>query len=389
MEIDPLIDLITKYNSFIEAPPVMNISPESFYSNPHHKIPIPNNVQVLSVKERCPILPQFQTDYDEIEHIRHAYEDYESQFQNARDITNFFEFKDNSIFMNRAAIKLANIDVVYQLCGDVFNLRNPTSNLKLLYCDIASGPGGFTQYWQYRYPNSIGYGMTLRGNLDFKIDKLGKNFNPVYGPSDSGDLYIEAPYLVDFLNAKGGMDIITGDGGMEGYEQEEFMSSRLLFCQAFVACNCLKVGGSTVLKIFDSVTQFSRDLLWLISFHFDHVAVVKPLTSRPANAERYIVGLGYKGVERGIWQNIYNKFNDREFVVSLFDNVDDEFSKWYNAFTTQSLHRQIWFGQRILNYLMAGDAGVPNVQNSMSDFYTRVYNKGVSLEKINVMLALP
>ena len=57
----------------------------------------------------------------------------------------------------------------------------------------------------------------------------------------------------------------------------------------------LREGGNFVCKLFDLFTPFSVGLVYLMSFCFERIAIFKPVTSRPANSERYIICQGKKG----------------------------------------------------------------------------------------------
>ena len=47
-------------------------------------------------------------------------------------------------------------------------------------------------------------------------------------------------------------------------------------------------GGSFVCKLFDVFTPFSVGLIYLMYRAFEHVTIIKPVTSRPANSERFV-----------------------------------------------------------------------------------------------------
>eukprot|EP00961_Rhodomonas_salina_P102846 1383286-Rhodomonas_salina.1 len=53
---------------------------------------------------------------------------------------------------------------------------------KLFYfADICAGPGGFTEYMVWRRQLSYqGWGFTLRGDHDFRLDKFNPNSPPRY-----------------------------------------------------------------------------------------------------------------------------------------------------------------------------------------------------------------
>ena len=88
------------------------------------------------------------------------------------------------------------------------------------------------------------------------------------------------------------MEIITGDGGFDfssQYPLQEQISTKLVFCQTAFAISMQKIGGTFILKMYDTFTQFSVDILYLLSNLYESVYVIKPNTSRFANSEKYIV----------------------------------------------------------------------------------------------------
>jgi cap1 methyltransferase len=49
-------------------------------------------------------------------------------------------------------------------------------------------------------------------------------------------------------------------------------------------------GGHFICKLFDVFTPFSVGLVYIMRFCFENVSLLKPITSRPANSERYLIG---------------------------------------------------------------------------------------------------
>ncbi|CAG8806403.1 18064_t:CDS:2, partial [Gigaspora rosea] len=47
--------------------------------------------------------------------------------------------------------------------------------------------------------------------------------------------------------------------------------------------------GDFVLKLFDVFTPFTAGVVWILYRHFEKICIIKPLPSRPANSERYII----------------------------------------------------------------------------------------------------
>lgn len=78
--------------------------------------------------------------------------------------------------MNRSALKLANITALLNL---------PPVNS---FVDLCGGPGGWTEFLFFKYlPNVSGFGITLKGPMDFK-PPLHPRFKVDYGCDGTGDI---------------------------------------------------------------------------------------------------------------------------------------------------------------------------------------------------------
>ncbi|XP_020717425.1 cap-specific mRNA (nucleoside-2'-O-)-methyltransferase 1 isoform X2 [Ceratitis capitata] len=124
----------------------------------------------------------------------------DAELRRSRARSNPFETIRSSIFLNRAAVKMANID---SMCEYMFTNpkdKNGTTllqNNELLYfADICAGPGGFSEYILYRKSwEAKGFGFTLRGPNDFKLDKFfagsPESFHTYYGIRDDGNIFFK------------------------------------------------------------------------------------------------------------------------------------------------------------------------------------------------------
>uniref|UniRef100_A0A5K3F1B7 Cap-specific mRNA (nucleoside-2'-O-)-methyltransferase 1 n=1 Tax=Mesocestoides corti TaxID=53468 RepID=A0A5K3F1B7_MESCO len=235
----------------------------------------------------------------------------------ARIRSNPFEEIRKGIFMNRAAMKMANMD---SLTNGLFSQAAPPHEI-LHFADICAGPGGFSEYLTWRrgasalaaaesttgnsaaalFPRVRGYGMTLSGSCDFRLDNFlagpAEVFRPFYGPKQDGDITswanLEGFANLIHKNTDGrGVHVVMADGGFDassGYNLQEVQSKHIYLCQCLCALTLLRPSGSFVTKLFDVVTDFSVDLIWLMSHVFKKVSLIKPVTSRPANSERYLL----------------------------------------------------------------------------------------------------
>lgn len=223
----------------------------------------------------------------------------------ARTKSNPFETIRGNIFLNRAAVKMANMDSMFD-----FMFTNPVDetgkslvgeNDLLYFADVCAGPGGFTEYVLHRKKwEAKGFGFTLKGENDFKLHDFfngpPETFSPFYGINDDGNVY--DPENIRSLEelvkdeTESGVHFMMADGGfsVEGQENiQEILSKQLYLAQCLVALTVVRTKGHFVVKLFDLFTPFSVSLIYLMYKSFQQICICKPNTSRPANSERYLV----------------------------------------------------------------------------------------------------
>ena len=337
--------------------------------------------------------------YNILKEIQNCYDVDKDFYAKIRNLSNPFEFIGYSIFKNRAGVKLANIDAVLNITkklGFTFDKKQSSDNFT--FCDIASGPGAFTQYLQYRFPNSKGYGITIRhkfNDWNHKILNM-NNFTPYYGPDDSGDLYTNCLNFIDFVKQKepNGVDLVTGDGAFDNtYDNlEELNSSRLLLTQIIIGIDCTKISGNFVVKVLDTVNEFSAQLIYILSLCFNSICLFKPCSSRPASSERYLICLNrkeqvfsYLSILKNALpyytDNLYlkNIFSDNLPSVDNLQNIDgddvsssftpllpQDFIDWLTINNNVSINLRLLIGENILNimqYLSPHINFDPNINN--------------------------
>lgn len=223
----------------------------------------------------------------------------------ARTRSNPFETIRGAFFLNRAAVKMANMDALFDFMFtepvDEHGASLVHENDLLYFADVCAGPGGFSEYvlWKKKW-QAKGFGFTLQCENDFKLHEFfagpPETFDAYYGCKGDGNVYdpenIES--LADYVlkQTVGGVHFMMSDGGfsVEGQENvQEILSKQLYLCQCLVALSIVRVNGHFVTKVFDLFTPFSVGLIYLMYKCFKQICIVKPNTSRPANSERYLV----------------------------------------------------------------------------------------------------
>ncbi|XP_015587359.1 cap-specific mRNA (nucleoside-2'-O-)-methyltransferase 1 [Cephus cinctus] len=231
------------------------------------------------------------------------------EMRRARTRSNPYETIRGAFFLNRAAVKMANID---KACDFIFtNPKTIKSDELLYFADVCAGPGGFSEYvlWKKKW-HAKGFGFTLKDENDFKLDDFYagpcETFHPFYGPKEDGNVYDpenqKSFYKLIMEHTNGlGLHFMMSDGGfsVDGQENiQEILSKQLYLCQCLVALMIVRTGGHFVTKLFDLFTPFSAGLIYLMYRCFDKICIFKPNSSRPANSERYLVCQGKKsGIE--------------------------------------------------------------------------------------------
>ena len=175
------------------------------------------------------------------------------------------------------------------------------------------------------YGNDRYYGMTLvnddpicpgwkktRAFLESHPNVIIEN-----GADKTGNLISLENFLYCAEKYKNKMDIVTADGGFDfsvDFNHQETMATKLILCEVFYALALQKQGGAFILKIFDVFHKATVDILYILSYYYDHVSIMKPYTSRIANSEKYVICQGFK-------------ITDSTQIIQQFANIFDSIQK--------------------------------------------------------------
>lgn len=316
-----------------------------------------------------------QDRYEVLNTLRKEFDRYTSdQIDEAKNRTNPFFDIGNSIFGNRAGIKLANIDAVFTLFNNGIDFENRQSMLPITFLDIAGGPGAMTQYLQYRYPLSQGMGVTLTGELDWAFDAYHIDRTRFEKLGTTGNVLTEYNNVFQAVLhsdvSSGGLDLIIADGdpllsevarerGVDIttlYADKEWIASRLIITEIYLALAVSKPGSKIVIKIFDVMTNFMAQLVYLVSCCFKHIVLFKPVTSYAGNTERYLVGIDRLPNVRGVVSilgSVLPLYDSERWVSNIIEDADlpAKFKVWLTAQNNIMLENQIEAVRRSLAYL--------------------------------------
>lgn len=214
-------------------------------------------------------------------------------------------------------------EIIYE-----FELINNSKTINVSH--IAEGPGGFMESvinYRKRFNKKDNiYGITLRSTKKFipgwnKSKDFIKRNNIIisYGKDNTGDI-CNIENIIFFKNQIGNnkCDLVTADGGFDfsiDFNHQEQQAFQLIFCEIVLALSVQKNGGSFVLKIFDMFTLLTIKMLYIISYFYEEVYIYKPLTSRCANSEKYIIAKKFRGIEKTYLNKLYG-------IIKLWDSIE-------------------------------------------------------------------
>ena len=262
----------------------------------------------------------------------------------------------NRMFMNRSAIKLANIDAILDFSLTTYSTTFPGKSFTVglnqehmqkspadktfLFVDLCGSPGGFSEYIMKRYQKTSasnpddntsrevhGFGFSLIGRnehgngttwrLPSTINKVSNgcqvNYQICRGIDGSGDIYkwenvidLQRTIFTDLQKSIGltrqqqaKVHLVVADGGFDAQRDSEYqeeLSQKLVVCQVAAGLLLLLPSGTLVVKMFGFQTGVVRGVMQSLNELFDEIMVLKPISSRPASSERYVVCRGFHGV---------------------------------------------------------------------------------------------
>lgn len=247
---------------------------------------------------------------------------------------------------------------------------------------IAEAPGGFVQAMiDYRCKNSLDkyHGMSLVSKYNearvpiWRIPSAITNFYICNGADNTGSLY-NIQNQNYFANKTGynSCDIVTADGGFDytkDYNKQEAISLRLITCEIQTCFKLIKDGGTFILKIFDFNLEKTRYLLNILFTAFEHIFIVKPSTSRPANSEKYVVCVGFKyKTLNTVRKMLYECSNPSNMTFKL----PVEFEKKLVIANCLCMIEQLRNISTTLDYIKKG--GVDDLSTTLKEQYNTSFN---------------
>lgn len=122
--------------------------------------------------------------------------------------------------------------------------------------------------------------------------------NWLMNPNNNGDVLLESNQR-DFHKQLGGkVDLYTSDLGFDvssDYNNQELLHAYANIGQILSGLLTLKPGGCFITKQYTFFEPITCSVMYAAATFFEEFYICKPYTSREANSETYLVGIGFKG----------------------------------------------------------------------------------------------
>ena len=121
-----------------------------------------------------------------------------------------------------------------------------------------------------------------------------------------------------------GVLLYTSDAGIDVgncFNNQEFLNLKIHYGQIIMGVLTLKKGGMFVTKHYTVAHPFTISMIVYLSQLFCEFFIVKPVTSRAANSEIYLVGRGFKGTTEADKEMLLTRLDD-PFETTITPLVD-------------------------------------------------------------------
>ena len=292
---------------------------------------------------------------------------------------------DKPAILSRAFFKMWEMAMVFNLVDEK----------DVSYSALAEGPGSFLQsilHYREKYYSVKGdkfHSITIHPEDGKNID-VSKNFLGYYDEKypelikphktyvsktakkyksrDTGDLTdfkSISNFRKEVKKTKKYSHLVTADGGFawndENYQEQE--AYPLIIGEILAGVMVQNKDGNMVIKFFETFTDMSVKIVYLLSTLYKEVYFYKPYFSRLSNSEKYLVCKGFKYDQKkdksllnilfSDLEKILKQFDSEQYIIDIFPElvVPKDFVNKIRLFNIQIATKQIEMINLIITYI--------------------------------------
>lgn len=250
----------------------------------------------------------------------------------------YHKIKGDKSHISRGYFKIQSIFTKFNIYNYIYT-KYKTLTIDTFH--LCEAPGAFLEYTLNTFGEQTNwYTMTLNSNGDHNIPVMHHRYDKsrILNGGVNGDItnVNNTLYTDKFYHEK--QHIITADGGFNisnNYDKQEHVTQDIIFAQVLMAILLQRDSGVFILKMYDLFTEFSHNILYIISHLWSHVYTFKPPTSRMGNSEKYLICIDFKGGDKRdiVYKLLYSTLQRRDglYIKQLLkDNICDNNLNAYN-----------------------------------------------------------
>jgi len=345
------------------------LTPQSEYNQQNISINIVNGTHDTDSAVNS-LNDELKLKYAQLLILREQYSD--QRFNQAKQAIDPFNELGKSVFSNKDAIVLANLDGLFNFTGTVGAFTkglvkaeiDNTGGLLFIESDFLAvctneTPGGFIEYIQYRWPRVSIYTMskTIK-NGGQKLNKVGaKNLYIYNGEDGNGDIETQASNFISRIPGKA--DLYTANQ----YNPSDYM----LLSEIVTGLGTLKEGGHMIIRMADITNDFVVQLLLIVSLCFKNLYIIRPLSMGALSSDCYLIAESmasdqnisyYYNILLKAWQtndnviNLINSAGNSNSIVNYTGNSNNnDLIKWLTKTNTELFDNELYYYQMLEKYL--------------------------------------
>ena len=243
-----------------------------------------------------------------------------------------------SIFIDQQALILTSIDLTFAISGYIPSLLAYQSLGRYTFVSINEQSGSWTQYLQFRRPQSFAY-LVSSSSVQLKyLDET--RISQVKGNSQQ---------VIDEIKSfePEGVDLVIGHGN----SQEMYIN------QVYVALSTLKTTGSFIMPITGTEQPVIASLLYILALAFDYLWLYKPALSSNCSDVRYIIAKGFRG-RQGDYKTLITEVSNWQSVPRILA-LPEEFKQWITDSNNILTRMQIEHLEKVEKLLNDQEVEVP------------------------------
>ncbi len=309
--------------------------------------------------------------------FEHKIKDYKDDLNN--ETKKFFDLKtEEPNVLSRAFYKM----------WEMINYFDLADKKDLTYAALAEGPGSFLQAvlkfrekYKYDLKKDKYFGVTIHPENGKNIE-MGKQFMGFYENKYPSLINVQRTYSKsksenyksrsngdvtevktislfkkEISKSKKYADLITADGGFdwndENYQEQE--AYQLILGEIIAALRVQNKDGSFVIKLFETFTNTSLKMVYILASFYDECYICKPLFSRLSNSEKYLVCKGFK----------YDQKKDSEFLDNRVGYLEQVLKEMSSELFVQDIFTSINLPEDFINIIRYANIEIANSQQIM------------------------